>query len=87
MFCKNPKCVEACEDDAIEKLDDGYVEFYEDKCTGCWKCIDACPFDAVSKNEADDVAVRCDLCLDADEPSCVGACHTHALILVESEGE
>lgn len=85
VFCKKPKCVEACEYDAIEKKDDGYVEFYDDKCTGCWKCIEACPFDAIYKNEDDNIAVRCDLCLDADTPSCVSACHTDALKVEEGE--
>jgi carbon-monoxide dehydrogenase iron sulfur subunit len=87
VFCKKPKCVEACEYDAIEKKEDGFVEFYDDKCTGCWECIEACPFDAISKNEADNIAVRCDLCLDADKPSCVSACSTEALTCMEAEAE
>lgn len=87
VFCKKPKCVEACEENAIEKKEDGFVEFYDDKCTGCWKCIEACPFDAIYKNEIDNIAVRCDLCLDSDEPSCVGACHTDALIVAEGKSE
>lgn len=87
VFCKKPKCVEACEYEAIEKKEDGFVEFYDDKCTGCWKCIEACPFDAIYKNEVENIAVRCDLCMDRDTPACVGACHTHALILTEGEGE
>lgn len=87
LFCKKPKCVEACEEKAIEKREDGFVEFFEDKCTGCWKCIEACPFKAIYKNEDANVAVRCDLCLDADKPSCVGACITHALVAVEGSVE
>lgn len=87
VFCKNPKCVEACEYDAIKKHDDGYVEFFSDKCTACWECIEACPFDAIQKSLDENIVVKCDLCRDREVPSCVGSCHTEALVVVEGEVE
>lgn len=79
--CKKPKCVEVCESDAIHKEEDGRVVFIHDNCTGCWECIEACPFDAISKDEELNIAVKCDLCGNADTLACVDACPTEALIM------
>lgn len=77
--CKKPKCVEACEYDAISKLEDGTVVLDEKKCTGCWECIEACPFDAVCKLEEKNISIKCDLCGGGDHQVCVDSCPTQAL--------
>lgn len=84
VHCKKPKCIEACEYDAISKLDDGTVIFDKDKCTGCWECIEACPFDAVSKLEEENISIKCDLCGSGEIQACVTSCPTQALSVSES---
>ena len=87
VHCKKPKCVDACEEGAITKQDDGVVVIDGSKCQGCWTCIEACPFDAMYKGNDDRTAVKCDLCLDLDVPACVSSCHTLALAVEEGEAE
>ena len=81
--CKKPKCIDACEYDAISKREDGTVVLDESKCTGCWECIEACPFDAISKLEEMEISIKCDLCGGGEEQACVSACPTQALSLSE----
>lgn len=78
LHCKRPKCIEACEADAITKNDNSAVTINHERCTGCFKCIDACPFGAIYTR--DHKAVKCDLCDGAAELSCVNACKCGALI-------
>lgn len=87
VHCKKPKCVDACEEGAITKQDDGVVAIDEGKCTGCWSCIEACPFEAIFKDEERNVPIRCDLCMDIEVPACVSSCHTNALAIEEGEAE
>jgi carbon-monoxide dehydrogenase iron sulfur subunit len=84
VHCKKPKCIEACEYDAISKLEDGTVIFSDDKCTGCWECIEACPFDAISKLEEKNITIKCDLCGGGEIQACVTSCPTQALSIAES---
>ena len=81
--CKKPKCVEACEYDAITKMEDGTVVLDEEKCTGCWECIEACPFDAIAKLKEMNISVKCDLCGGGDYQACVASCPTEALYIKE----
>ena len=84
LHCKSPKCMEACEEDAITKVD-GKVILDVEKCTGCWLCVDACTFKSIQKDEERKHAVKCDFCRGYDEPACVSSCPTEALTLVEIE--
>lgn len=81
VHCKKPKCIEACENSAINKEDDGRVIIDKEKCIGCWKCIESCPFDAIFKNEELNIAIKCDLCGCAETLACVEACPTEALTM------
>jgi carbon-monoxide dehydrogenase iron sulfur subunit len=81
VHCKKPKCIEACEFDAITKLEDGRVIFDEEKCTGCWECIEACPFHAITKLEDMEISIKCDLCGGGDYQACVSSCPTQALFV------
>lgn len=40
------ECVEACPEDAIERVDTGALRITA-RCTGCGECVTACPYDAV----------------------------------------
>ncbi len=40
------ECVEACPEDAIERVDTGALRI-TNRCTGCGECVTACPYDAV----------------------------------------
>jgi carbon-monoxide dehydrogenase iron sulfur subunit len=83
QFCKNAKCKEACEYEAITEEEDGFVRFHLEKCTGCWECIEACPFDCIEKDEVNETAIRCDLCENYEDLACVSACPTDALTIEE----
>jgi carbon-monoxide dehydrogenase iron sulfur subunit len=87
VHCAKPKCVEACQEGAITKQDDGVVVIDESKCKGRWDCIEACPFDAMTKCEEKSIVVKCDLCLDLPVAACVSSCHTKALAMEEGEAE
>jgi carbon-monoxide dehydrogenase iron sulfur subunit len=52
---------------------------------GCWSCIMVCPFGAIVRNEDCRQAVKCDHCMDRDNPACVEACPTRALVYCEEE--
>lgn len=81
VHCKKPKCIEACENEAIYKEENGRVVIDKEKCIGCWNCIEACPFDAITKWEELNIAIKCDLCGGADTLACVEACPTEALTM------
>lgn len=83
--CKNPKCKESCEYDAITKYEDGNVVIDQEKCTGCWTCIDACPFGAITKELEMGVAFNCDDCKGFDDMACVEACKTFALTYIKKK--
>lgn len=82
LHCKKPKCMEACEVEAIN-MDDGRVILDVEKCTGCWDCIEACPFNSIQKDEQREIATKCDFCRGYDMPACISSCPTDALTLVE----
>jgi len=71
--CKNPKCMEACSENAISIID-GKVLINEQKCTGCGNCISACPFGAIKMHPARKKAIKCDFCA-----KCVEFCPPKAL--------
>jgi len=82
VFCKKPKCVEACPEKAIVQGEDGYVFIDDAKCDGCGSCISACPFEAIQMT-GEGKSVKCDLCLDDEIPACVYQCPVEALVVVD----
>jgi carbon-monoxide dehydrogenase iron sulfur subunit len=79
--CKEPKCVDACMATALvfdEK--EGIVRHDEERCVGCWMCVMVCPYSAIRPDLKAKIPVRCDKCQDKDEPACVKACPTGAII-------
>jgi len=82
--CKDPKCVDACMAFAlVYNKDKGMVEHDEKRCVGCWMCVMVCPYSAIRPNLKAKIPVRCDKCKDKDEPACVKACPTGAIIWQE----
>lgn len=82
--CKDAKCVDACMAAAIifDKAT-GVLNHDKNRCVGCWMCVMACPYGAIRPNIAAKIPVRCDKCKDKDEPACVDACPTQAIIWQE----
>jgi carbon-monoxide dehydrogenase iron sulfur subunit len=82
--CKEPRCVDACMAAAlIYDKEKGMVNHDPERCVGCWMCVMACPYSAIWPNLKSKVPVRCDKCRDLDEPVCVKACPTGAIIWQE----
>jgi len=82
--CEDPKCVDACMAAALsfdKKI--GMVLHEKERCVGCWMCVMSCPYGAIRPNKKTNIPVRCDKCKDKDEPSCVKACPTGAVIWQE----
>jgi len=92
--CKDPKCVDACMAAAlVYDKEKGMVLHDESRCVGCWMCVMVCPYGAIRPNIKTEIPIRCDKCKprtidmvrgkDKDEPSCVKACPTGAIIWQE----
>jgi len=86
FHCKEPKCLKACENEAIYKDERfGAVLVDHEKCRGDRKCFEACPYGApqyLSDGE-DEKMLKCDMCIDRLEegitPLCVLSCSLRAL--------
>lgn len=82
--CKEPKCVDACMATALTyDKEKGMVLHDETRCVGCWMCVMVCPYSAIRPNIKTKIPIRCDKCKDEDEPRCVKACPTRAIIWQE----
>jgi protein NrfC len=94
--CVDPLCVQACEIDAcyIDTANGNVRVIDEELCNGCEDCLDACPFipHRTIWNPEKEVAVKCDLCLNAPywseaggpdgKQACVEVCPMKAIALV-----
>ncbi|MBU1124398.1 MAG: 4Fe-4S dicluster domain-containing protein [Candidatus Omnitrophica bacterium] len=82
--CQEPLCVDACMAKALEYNEEkGLVLHDESRCVGCWMCVMVCPYTAIRPNIKTKIPVRCDKCSDKDQPQCVKACPTHAILWQE----
>jgi len=82
--CKDPKCVDACMAACLTyDKEKGMVLHDESRCVGCWMCVMVCPYSAIRPNIKTKIPVACDKCKDKDEPACVKACPTGAIIWQE----
>lgn len=80
-MCENPKCVQACESQALQKSDSGFIRLDPQACTGCFQCVAACPFNAIWKDEENQLPLLCDAC--GGEYNCVKWCPEKALVEVK----
>lgn len=80
--CAAASCMSACPVEGCITRDPqtGIVEIDEEACTGCGKCVLACEYQAVFL--VDGKAVKCEVC---EDPLCVKACASHALLLAEAD--
>lgn len=89
MHCSRPPCKDACPVNAISKRQDGIVIFDPEVCIGCKDCISACPLGVVQFDEAKDVALKCNLCVERVEkglqPACVVSCPSHCIYFGTTE--
>jgi len=78
--CADAPCAESCPVDAISRNERGIVLIDRDACIGCRECVEACPFGAMQFDDDQDIAVKCDLCVERlknnQEPACVAVCGT-----------
>ncbi len=86
MHCLEPACAAACLTKAMNKTDEGPVEWRVGKCMGCRYCMLSCPFE-MPRFEYDKAVpniVKCQLChtrlADGKQPACVESCPSEALI-------
>jgi Fe-S-cluster-containing dehydrogenase component len=90
MHCDSPSCIEAAENDAVYKRDDGIVIIDPIKAKGQKHLVDSCPYHAIWWNDEADIPQKCTFCahlLDEgwQEPRCVQACPTEALSAAQLE--
>lgn len=88
--CEDAPCMAVCPTGAIYRDDeDGPVLFNEDHCIGCRMCVQACPFGVISMSPEGKRVLKCDQCIErlseGQEPACVEACPTGALLFCEEE--
>lgn len=82
--CGNAPCIEACEENALFKNQDGVVTIDNDKCTGCGACYEKCPYNAIEVNPYTEKAEKCNFCfqriINGFLPVCVESCMGKAII-------
>ena len=84
MHCADAGCMAACPaPGAIERLDNGTVDFNHGNCIGCGYCITGCPFDVPRLSPTTKKVYKCSLCSDRTavglEPACIKTCPTNCL--------
>src|ERR1700691_537861 len=90
MHCEDPGCLKACPSPgAIVQYTNGIVDFHEENCIGCGYCISGCPFNVPRISKKDNRVYKCTLCSDrvavGQEPACVKACPTGAIVFGTKE--
>ncbi len=92
--CDPADCLNACPSGALRRdPESGAVIIDPDMCKACAMCAMVCTFDAISFKKTHrsrydrEVAYKCDLCNEhtkqGEEPACVKACHSGALVYAE----
>lgn len=86
MHCIEPGCAAACLTKAMNKTEDGPVEWRAGKCMGCRYCMMSCPFE-MPRFEYDAAVPnirKCELCkgrlAEGKVPACVENCSGDALL-------
>ena len=78
--CANAPCKQACPTEAIFRDEHGIVLIDKENCIGCKECLTACPFGAMQFDDSQDLAVKCDLCIERlrhyQAPACSAVCPT-----------
>ena len=85
MHCASAPCVDAAQDGAVYRRDDGIVLIDPEKAKGQEAIVAACPYRVIFWNADSQLPQKCTLCahrLDEGEkmPRCVESCPTGALV-------
>lgn len=84
MHCEKPPCLEVCPTGGIVKREDGIVLITEESCTGCGLCVEACPYQAIKLAPEEQVAKKCDMCVERVDkgqiPFCALCCEGEAIL-------
>ena len=88
--CDEPACLLACPTGTIyRKGEKEPVLMDNTRCIGCKMCVQACPFGVITMNPSGKGVIKCDLCIErlaqGQEPACVAACPTKALVFIEEK--
>ena len=85
--CDEPECVLTCMSGAMVKDEKtGIVSYDEKKCGSCYMCIMSCPYGVLKVDDkTKQVLLKCDLCINEENPKCVANCPTGALELQKGE--
>ncbi len=88
--CEEAACVLVCPTRALSKCSrDKPVVVDATRCVGCRFCVEACPFGVIVLSREGRGVVKCDLCAErlscGEDPACVAACPTRALIWADEE--
>lgn len=83
--CDEAPCLNACISGALYRDERGMVVQHDERCVGCWTCLMVCPYGVVGRQKERKIAVKCDRCPDLEEPACVSACPTKALVHADVE--
>lgn len=82
--CEDAPCVRACRTKALTQDPiTRVVSHNPENCIGCWLCAMTCPYGVINREDERRIAVKCDRCPERDEPACVSACPTGALVFAE----
>ena len=86
QHCPDAPCVASCISGAMQQSEENGRVFNDpDMCVGCWMCVMACPYCALIPRVEERKVLKCDQCLLAQDPACVRACPTNALVFCSSE--
>ena len=77
--CEDAPCVTACMSGCRQRNGKGWVVTDYRRCVGCWMCIMSCPFGAIEREKGENIALKCEGCVDKDVPPCVAACESGIL--------
>lgn len=84
--CEDAPCVRSCRTGALTQDPvTRVVNHNPERCIGCWLCAMTCPYGVINREEERRIALKCDRCPDRDEPACVEACRTKALVFAEEQ--
>ncbi|MDE3090596.1 MAG: 4Fe-4S binding protein [Chloroflexota bacterium] len=77
--CAEAPCAVACMTACRIRAESGWVETDYARCVGCWMCVMACPFGVIVPVYEEELARKCDGCVEDATPACVAACKPGAL--------